>query len=255
ENCIAYWKKFVAEYYHPRAKKRWCLSLYNSIGHHSLGAFPQASMDSWQCDICGSKSGRGFEATYEVLPRLNEIKFASGIIDELLFLDLPRESRSPSGMMMLEFEKAVQESIYEQLRVVREGRLRIIFTPELKIASWEFCVRSHEELLSCRLVAPQVNQLLQIAQKCQNSISESGVDGVPPQDLQANGALVISAGRQLAKSLELQSLNDLGFSKRYVRCLQIADVVNSMKSLMDFCKEQKKGPIDGLKHFPRYAIG
>lgn len=32
---------------------------------------------------------------------------------------------------------------------------------------------------------------------------------------------VLSAGRQLAKSLELQSLNDLGFSKRYVRCLQV----------------------------------
>lgn len=32
---------------------------------------------------------------------------------------------------------------------------------------------------------------------------------------------VVTAGRQLAKSLELQSLNDLGFSKRYVRCLQV----------------------------------
>lgn len=33
---------------------------------------------------------------------------------------------------------------------------------------------------------------------------------------------VLTAGRQLAKSLELQSLNDLGFSKRYVRCLQVS---------------------------------
>lgn len=32
---------------------------------------------------------------------------------------------------------------------------------------------------------------------------------------------VVTTGRQLAKSLELQSLNDLGFSKRYVRCLQV----------------------------------
>ena len=31
---------------------------------------------------------------------------------------------------------------------------------------------------------------------------------------------VVTAGRQLARSFELQSLNDLGFSKRYVRCLQ-----------------------------------
>ncbi|XP_042053134.1 probable transcriptional regulator SLK2 [Salvia splendens] len=249
-NPIAYWRKFVAEYYSPRAKKRWCLSLYNNVGHHSLGVFPQAAMDAWQCDICGSKSGRGFEATFEVLPRLNEIKFASGVIDELLFLDLPRECRFPSGVMMLEYAKAVQESVYEQLHVVREGHLRIFFTPDLKILSWEFCARHHEELLPRRVVALQVNQLLQVAQKCQSTLSESGADNVSQPDLQANSAMVLAAGRQLAISVELQSLNDLGFSKRYVRCLQIADVVNSIKDLMDFCRDQKKGPIEGLNSFP-----
>ncbi|KAK6117555.1 hypothetical protein DH2020_048710 [Rehmannia glutinosa] len=146
-------------YYSPRAKKRWCLSLYDNVGHHSLGVFPQAAT----------------------------------------------------------------------------------------ILSWEFCARRHEELLPRRLVAPKVNQLLQVAQKCQSTISESGADSVSQPDLQANSALVVTAGRQLARSLELQSLNDLGFSKRY-----IADVVSSMKDLMDFCREQKKGPIEGLKNFPRF---
>ncbi|KAL3521498.1 hypothetical protein ACH5RR_019647 [Cinchona calisaya] len=253
DNSIAYWRKFIAEYYSPCAKKRWCLSLYDNVGHHSLGVFPQAAMDSWQCDICGSKSGRGFEATFEVLPRLNEIKFGSGVVDELLFLDLPREYRFSSGIMMLEYTKAVQESVYEQLRVVREGQLRIFFAPDLKILSWEFCARGHEELLPRRLVAPQVNQLLQVAQKCQSSISESGGDGVSQQDLQTNSNMVVTAGRQLARIFELQSLNDLGFSKRYVRCLQISEVVNSMKDLMDFCRENKVGPIEGLKNFPQHV--
>ncbi|RYR06758.1 hypothetical protein Ahy_B05g074067 [Arachis hypogaea] len=253
ENTIAYWRKFVAEYYSPRAKERWCLSLYNNVGHHALGVFPQASMDAWQCDICGSKSGRGFEATFEVLPRLNDIKFGSGVIDELLFLELPREQRFPSGVMMLEYAKAVQESVYEQLRVVREGHLRIIFTQDLKILSWEFCARRHEELLPRRLVAPQVNQLVQVAQKCQSTIAESGSDGVSQQDLQTNSNMVLAAGRQLAKSLELQSLNDLGFSKRYVRCLQISEVVNSMKDLIDICREHKIGAIESLKNYPRFA--
>ncbi|XP_050385442.1 probable transcriptional regulator SLK2 isoform X1 [Argentina anserina] len=253
DNSIAYWRKFVTEYYSPRAKKRWCLSLYDNVGHHALGVFPQASMDAWQCDICGSKSGRGFEATFEVLPRLNEIKFGSGVIDELLFIDLPKECRFASGVMMLEYGKAVQESVYEQLRVVREGQLRIVFTQDLKILSWEFCARRHEELLPRRLVAPQVNQLVQVAQKCQSTIAESGSEGVSQQDLQANSNLVLTAGRQLAKSLELQSLNDLGFSKRYVRCLQISEVVNSMKDLIDFCRENKVGPIEGLKVYPRHA--
>ncbi|KAG4952540.1 hypothetical protein JHK85_046407 [Glycine max] len=253
DNSIAYWRKFVAEYYSPRAKKRWCLSLYSNVGHHALGVFPQAAMDAWQCDMCGSKSGRGFEATYEVLPRLNEIKFGSGVIDELLFLDLPRETRFPSGVMMLEYAKAIQESVYEQLRVVREGQLRIIFTQDLKILSWEFCARRHEELLPRRLVAPQVNQLVQVAQKCQSTIAESGADGVSQQDLQTNSNMVLTAGRQLAKILELQSLNDLGFSKRYVRCLQISEVVNSMKDLIDICSEHKIGAIESLKNYPRLA--
>ncbi|XP_019233168.1 PREDICTED: probable transcriptional regulator SLK2 [Nicotiana attenuata] len=253
DNSIAYWRKFVAEYYSPRAKKRWCLSLYDSIGHPSIGVFPQATVDEWHCDICSSKSGRGFEATFEALPRLNEIKFGSGVIDELLFLDFPRECRFPSGLMMLECAKAVQESVYEQLRVVQEGQLRIIFSSDLKILSWEFCVRHHEELLPRRLVAPQVNQLLQVAQKCLTTLTESGSNGVSHQDIQENSNMVVSAGRQLARSLEMQSLNDLGFSKRHMRCLQIAEVVNSMKDLMDFCRDHKVGPIEGLKNFPRHV--
>lgn len=64
---------------------------------------------------------------------------------------------------------------------------------------------------------------------------------------------VVTASRQLAKSLELQSLNDLGFSKRYVRCLQIAEVVNSMKDLIDFCRNSEVGPIEGLKSYQRHA--
>ena len=73
------------------------------------------------------------ETTVEVLPRLCKIKFDSGVIDELLFVDIPREYRLPSGVMVLEYGKAIQESVYEQLRVVRNGQLRIIFTPELKV--------------------------------------------------------------------------------------------------------------------------
>uniref|UniRef100_A0A2P2LWA0 Uncharacterized protein MANES_06G144100 n=1 Tax=Rhizophora mucronata TaxID=61149 RepID=A0A2P2LWA0_RHIMU len=60
DNTISYWRKFVAEYYSPRAKKRWCLSLYDNVGHHALGVFPPAAMEAWHCEICGSKSGRGF---------------------------------------------------------------------------------------------------------------------------------------------------------------------------------------------------
>ncbi|XP_077248581.1 putative transcriptional regulator SLK2 [Tasmannia lanceolata] len=62
-----------------------------------------------------------------------------------------------------------------------------------------------------------------------------------------------TAGRQLARSLDLQLLNDLGFSKRYVRCLQISEVVNSMKDLIDLSREHNIGPIESLKNYPRRA--
>ncbi|KAG5566101.1 hypothetical protein RHGRI_001889 [Rhododendron griersonianum] len=46
-NAIACWRKFVTEYYSPGAKKRWCLSRYDNVGHHSLGVFPQVNMVSF----------------------------------------------------------------------------------------------------------------------------------------------------------------------------------------------------------------
>ncbi|XP_062001516.1 uncharacterized protein LOC133718671 [Rosa rugosa] len=42
--------------------------------------------------------------------------------------------------------------------------------------------------------ACKVNQLVQVAQKCQSTIAERGSDGVSQQDLQANSNLVLTAG-------------------------------------------------------------
>jgi len=47
DNSIAYWRKFVAEYYSPRAKQRWCLALYSNVGHHTAGVLPQATTVSF----------------------------------------------------------------------------------------------------------------------------------------------------------------------------------------------------------------
>lgn len=122
DNSIAYWRNFVAEYYSPRANKGWYLALYSNVGHHNTGVLSQATTHAWHCDICGAKSWiRGFGATFDILPRLNVVKFDGGVIDELLFQDLPREIRFASGLMMLEYTKAVQECVYEQLCVICEG--------------------------------------------------------------------------------------------------------------------------------------
>jgi len=237
DNNIEYWRNFVNEYFAPNAKKRWCVSLYGS-GRQTTGVFPQ---DVWHCEICNRKPGRGFETTVEVLPRLCQIKYASGTLEELLYIDMPRESQNPSGQIILDYTKAIQESVFEQLRVVREGHLRIVFNPDLKIASWEFCARRHEELIPRRSIIPQVSNLGAVVQKYQAAAQNS--TSVSAQEMQNNCNSFVTCARQLAKALEVPLVNDLGYTKRYVRCLQIAEVVNCMKDLIDHSRNTGCGPI------------
>ncbi|KAL2467869.1 Transcriptional corepressor SEUSS [Forsythia ovata] len=246
DNNIEFWRKFVAEYFAPNAKKKWCVSMYAS-GRQTTGVFPQ---DVWHCEICNRKPGRGYEATAEVLPRLFKIKYESGTLEELLYVDMPREYQNSSGQIVLDYAKAIQESVFEQLRVVREGQLRIIFSPDLKICSWEFCARRHEELIPKRLLIPQVSQLGAAAQKYQAATQNTPSD-VSVSELQNNCNMFVASARQLAKALEVPLVNDVGYTKRYVRCLQISEVVNSMKDLIDYSRESGTGPMESLAKFPR----
>ncbi|XP_020589633.1 transcriptional corepressor SEUSS [Phalaenopsis equestris] len=246
DNNIEFWRKFVSDFFAPNAKKRWCVSLYGS-GRQTTGVFPQ---DAWHCELCKRKPGRGFEATVEVLPRLLQIKYASGTLEELLYVDMPGESHNSSGQIVLDYAKAVQESVFEQLRVVRDGQLRIVFNSDLKIASWEFCARRHEELIPRRLIIPQVSHLGNVVQKYQTA-SQNATSSLSLQDLQNTCNSFVASARQLAKALEVPLVNDLGYTKRYVRCLQISEVVNSMKDLIDYSRDTGTGPMESLINFPK----
>nr|GLL47962.1 transcriptional corepressor SEUSS-like [Ipomoea trifida] len=247
DNNIEFWRKFVAEYFAPNAKKKWCVSMYGS-GRQTNGVFPQ---DVWHCEICNRKPGRGFEATVEVLPRLFKIKYESGTLEELLYVDMPCEYQNSSGQIVLDYAKAIQESVFEQLRVVRDGQLRIVFSPDLKIVSWEFCARRHEELIPRRLLIPQVSHLGAAAQKYQAATTQNASSNISVPELQNNCNMFVASARQLAKALEVPLVNDLGYTKRYVRCLQISEVVNSMKDLIDYSRETGTGPMESLAKFPR----
>ncbi|KAI5582701.1 hypothetical protein BDE02_07G102100 [Populus trichocarpa] len=247
ENNIEFWRKFVAEFFASNARKRLCVSLYGN-SRQTNGVFPQ---DLWHCEICNCKPGRGFETTVEVLPRLFKIKYDSGTLEELLYVDMPREYQNASGQIVLDYAKAIQESVFEHLRVVRNGQLRIIFSPDLKICSWEFCACRHEELIPRRLIIPQVSQLGVVAQKYQASAQNASSSSSSP-DLENNCNMFLASACQLAKALEIPLVNDLGFTKRYVRCLQISEVVNCMKDLIDYTTQDAgKGPIESLAQFPR----
>ncbi|XP_042067342.1 probable transcriptional regulator SLK1 [Salvia splendens] len=176
DNGISYWKKFVAEYYAPGSKKRWCFSKYENIELHSFGVFCPKSM-VWPdetlrfnrtgtncCEICGLKLGKGFEATSEMFPRLFKMKFESGMLDEILYIDSPRAHKVPDGLV-LELRKAVQTSVYKTFRVVHNGKLRVVFRHDLKILSWEFCIENHEECQVQSSFRPQAKQLVQAVNK------------------------------------------------------------------------------------------
>ncbi|KAJ0973136.1 hypothetical protein J5N97_021095 [Dioscorea zingiberensis] len=250
DNNIGFWRKFVSEYFAPNAKKRWCVSLYGS-GRQTTGVILQ---DVWHCELCNCKPGRGFETTVEVLPRLYQIKYASGTLEELLYIDMPRERQTSSGQIVLEYAKAIQESVFDQLSSSNDGQLRIVFNPDLKIASWEFCARRHEELIPRRVIIPQVSQLGTVVQKYQFA-AQNASSGLSTQDLQSSCNSFTASARQLAKALDVPLVNDLGYTKRYVRCLQISEVVNCMNDLIEYSTKTGTGPIESLMNFPRRNSG
>nr|GMD82395.1 probable transcriptional regulator SLK2 isoform X2 [Ipomoea batatas]GME20332.1 probable transcriptional regulator SLK2 isoform X2 [Ipomoea batatas] len=263
-NDMTYWKKFVSEYYAPCAKQRLCFSTCDNVGQQALNLFTEAALESWCCSICASKSSRGFEVIYETLPRLFKTKFESSILDEVLFLGWPREHRFPSGLLMLEYGKVVQESIYENFRIVHEGILRVIFRPDLKIFSWEFCVQRHEELLQYQSVARQVpypipgafdrsdeliDHFVEAAEKYRSTITNS--TEVSSEGIQSCCDMFLKAEVELARNVDLPLVNALGFSKKHFRCLQIAEIIGSMTDLVTISHELGVGPIESLKNYRR----
>ncbi|XP_057791468.1 probable transcriptional regulator SLK2 [Salvia miltiorrhiza] len=249
DNGISYWKKFVSEYYAPGSKKSWCFSKYGNIKLQTAGVFCPKSMGTYGCQICGLKSGKGLEATSETFPRLFKMKFESGMLDEILYIDSPRAHKVHNGLV-LEYGKAIQASVYETFRVVHNGKLRVVFGNDLKILSWEFCIENHEEYLLQTLFTPQVKQLVQAVEKYQD-IQNCVSSRASLLDLQRVCDMCVSAGIQTVRNMELPLVNDLGYPKRFIRCLQISEVVDSMKDLMAFSQDTKLGAIECLNNYSR----
>ncbi|PON58365.1 LIM-domain binding protein/SEUSS [Parasponia andersonii] len=246
DNSLSYWRKFVAEYFVPGAKKRWCFSLYDKVGPETVGVSPYTAQGLWQCDVCCCRSGRGFEACFEVLPRLNKLKYENGVTDELFFLDCPQKYRFPSGLTMLKYGKAIQENVFEKVRVVFEGQLCVVFNHDLKILSWEFCAISHEVFVPQSLVA---SQTVKAAQRYPSSINDRALHGVLPQGPQTNCNQIQDAGTWLANAFDLQLVDDWGFSRRCTRFLQLAEMFDSLKDLMTLSLANGTGPVESLKNY------
>ncbi|XP_074321808.1 putative transcriptional regulator SLK2 [Silene latifolia] len=247
DNNILYWRSFVMNFFSPYVQKKTCFSKYALGGSsHSHGIFSQ--MDTWKCEICESASGKGFVETYDALPRLNQLYFSSGdVVDELLYLEVLKEKTLPDGSLMLRFGKAVQTSIYAHCRVVHEGQLQVIFTPQLKIIAWDFCVQHHEVFLPRKLIVAQANDCTESAKRSK----AAGRSLVQEHDSLSNDNGLAAAARKLATTVEQSHVSDLGLSKHFVRSLQVAELFNSMKDLMTCSLNNNTSPIETLKQYGR----
>ncbi|GAB2274009.1 hypothetical protein Dimus_008779 [Dionaea muscipula] len=246
DNNITYWKRFVAVHYAPKAKKKWCLSKLANVRNHPHSIFCQAT----QCGICRSDQGKGFEITAEALPRLYKINFDGGVVEELLHVELPCESILPSGLMVLESKSAVMETVYPNSRVFREGKLRIIFSQQLKILSWEFCAVHLEELVSHKSIAPQVDQLLDAAKTYQTSTEGSQWGIVPEQELYSNfNSRIVGAGCQLANNLEVNAVRGFGFSEEALRYFLVAEAGIRVGDLISYTFHNNLDPLATWKRF------
>ncbi|XP_051136988.1 probable transcriptional regulator SLK2 [Andrographis paniculata] len=247
ENNISSWRKFVTEFYAPGAKKRWCFSNYKNAEHEVNGVLCPKPTEKWSCDLCGAKSGKGLEVTANAFPRVFKAKFELGVRDEILFLDLPRPLKVSSGLM-LEYGRVIQESVYDGLRVVHEGKLRVGFRNDLKIVSWEFCAKHHELYIHREVVAPQVKQIVKSANKCLQDIPNGLPYRMSTRETQENYRMLDSATKELAQSIEFPLVNALGYPRQFIRCLQMAEVVNSMTDIITLTRDTQMGPIECLKY-------
>lgn len=72
------------------------------------------------------------EATSEVLPRVLKVQVESGMLDTFPYVDSPQVFEVPHGLA-LEYGKTVQWSVYQTCHVVHNGRLRVVFRPDMKV--------------------------------------------------------------------------------------------------------------------------
>ncbi|GAB2274010.1 hypothetical protein Dimus_008780 [Dionaea muscipula] len=249
DNNITYWKRFVAVHYAPKAKKKWCLSKLANVRNHPHSIFCQAT----PCGICRSDQGKGFEITAEALPRLYKINFDGGVVEELLHVELPCESILPSGLMVLESKSAVMETVYPNSCVFREGKLRIIFSQQLKILSWEFCAVRLEELVSHKSIAPRVDQLLDAAKTYQTSTEGSQWGIVPGQELHSNFNRIVGAGCQLANNLEVNTVRNFGFSEEAMRYFRVAEAGIHVGDLISYTFHNNLDPLATWKRLEAYV--
>ncbi|KAL0378257.1 UNVERIFIED_CONTAM: Transcriptional corepressor SEUSS [Sesamum radiatum] len=219
DNNIEFWRNLVAEFFAPSATKRY----------KNIKQIDSLFKAAWNCNMCNAEPCCGFEISQELLPRLHKVKYDTGVSEEHLHIESPTEHEGACGQIFLHYPKAAEESVHDQVRIVHYGQLRVIFSPDLKICSWEFCTQNHEEYIPRSSLIPQVHELGAAVQNYQLSARDSS--SVSPEELQKRTDTFVSAAHQMVEALGMPFISQIGIVKRYVRCLQVFLVIGFMEFL------------------------
>ncbi|KAJ8551578.1 hypothetical protein K7X08_021593 [Anisodus acutangulus] len=103
----------------------------------------------------------------------------------------------PTAGFEISADAKLKESVHETARVVHEGRLRVVFSSDLKICIWEFCCSFHEVLINRRSITPQVHQLREAIKKYQ-AFAES-CSGIATEEFHRNSNRFASSIRGIAR--------------------------------------------------------
>jgi hypothetical protein len=66
--------------------------------------------------------------------------------------------RLPFSRQVL-FESLMEEAVFEELRVIRVGKLRILFNHVMQMRLWEFSIEGHCNLVPHRLIINKLQHL------------------------------------------------------------------------------------------------
>mmetsp|Transcript_13200 Transcript_13200/g.31252 ORF Transcript_13200/g.31252 Transcript_13200/m.31252 type:complete len:564 (+) Transcript_13200:192-1883(+) len=232
DNNLEFWRMFVQEFFAPGSLMRWCVSSNSK-----------------------SSGARTMVSSVEALPRLFQVKYESGLMEELLFLGQPQELYLPNGHIIVLFESLMEEAVFEELRVIRVGKLRILFNSMMKMRLWEFSIDGHCNLVPHRLILGKLQRLkdmnVEIQKRAMTVLNRS--NQTPQQQeqiLQGTIQEMLMLTNQMASSMEQVCVNDHGYSKRFMRSLQVADVINILQDLFVMCEQNPDmGPIATLQAY------
>ncbi|KAI9145087.1 LIM-domain binding protein-domain-containing protein [Paraphysoderma sedebokerense] len=176
------------------------------------------------------QESRAFELPSALIARFYQIQFESGVTRIQLSLSTPKEYTFKNAFMVEVPRASVITYFADGTHIISNGYLRVMFTLDMKIEDWELTTSDYTEFIPRAMVAA-------LGEKDRN-------DNNNDED---------QLNRLNSTSLPTTTVNDYGIPMKLMRCLEVSEVVDCMKDLMQICETQNVGPMAALTQFSQAA--